>query len=67
MGRVGGGVKGLELGKAFEVSLTKCFCVSATIALSVPVSYSVSIHNVPGGISHLAERTVPEYAPREAG
>lgn len=39
----GGGVKGLELGMAFEVSPSKCFCARATVALSMPPFHTVSL------------------------
>lgn len=65
----GGGVKGLELEMAFEVSLSRvsmrglqllyrCHCF-------IQCLYSQCRRA--DGIPHLAERTVAEYAPGEAG
>lgn len=41
-----GWVKGLELGMAFEVSPSKCFYVSATVALSMPPFHTVFLFTV---------------------
>lgn len=42
MGGFGGGVKGLELEMAFEVSLSESIYASATVALSMPLFHTVS-------------------------
>lgn len=46
VGGGGGGVKGLELGMAFEVSLSKSFYASATVALSMPLFHTVSLFTI---------------------
>ena len=67
-GRAGrGGVKGLELGMAFEVSLSECFCLSATVASSMPPFHTASLFTGADGIPHLAERRAAEYTPEVAG